>query len=85
LELRRRSAGFCQYHFPHQLSQRLAIPMLNLGIAGAGPRFFLRNPQLIQKMNEAEIVVLQVMSARSEDNSLFETGGRESLTISIYR
>jgi hypothetical protein len=72
---------FCQDPFPHQLSQRLGIPVLNLGIAGAGPRFFLRHPQLIQWMNDSRFVIIQVMSARSEDNSVFESGGLELLTI----
>jgi hypothetical protein len=72
---------FCQEPFPNLLSQRLRVPVVNLGLAGAGPRFFLRDPRLIECMNDSRLVVVQVMSARSEDNELFESGGLEYLTI----
>jgi uncharacterized protein DUF6473 len=72
---------FCQEPFPHLLSQRLRVPVVNFGFAGAGPGFFLRHPQLIQCMNDSRLVIVQVMSARSEDNALFESGGLEYLTI----
>jgi hypothetical protein len=63
------------------LSASLGIPVLNLGIAGAGPRLFLRFPGLIELVNDSRLAVVQVMSARSEDNSLFDSGGLEVLTI----
>ena len=70
---------FCEEPYPALLSKDLGIPTLNLGFGGAGPQLFPRHPGLIRAMNESALVVLQVMSARNEDNSLFEGGGMGSL------
>jgi hypothetical protein len=70
---------FCQEPFPALVSNELGIPTVNLGFGGAGPQLFPRHPELIRLMNESSLVVLQVMSARNEDNSLFEGGGLGSL------
>jgi Sulfotransferase family/Domain of unknown function (DUF6473) len=73
---------FCEKPYPALLSDRLNLPVLNLGLAGVGPRFFLqpRGAPLLEYVNEGKFAVVQVMSGRSEDNSLFESGGREYLT-----
>lgn len=71
---------FCDKPYPTLLSEQLGLPALNLGYAGAGPRFFLQHDVLLQYVNEGRFAIVQVMSGRSEDNSLFETGGREYLT-----
>lgn len=63
---------FCQKPFPQILSERLNVDFLNLGIGGAGPKFFLR-PKFIEIINNARFVILQVMSGRSEDNAIFST------------
>jgi hypothetical protein len=65
---------FCEEPFPALLSKDLGIPAVNLGFGGAGPQLFPRHPELIRLMNESALVVLQVMSARNEDNSLFQGG-----------
>jgi hypothetical protein len=70
---------FCKEPFPALLSKDLEIPTLNLGFGGAGPQLFPRHPELIRLVNQSALVVLQVMSARNEDNSLFEGGGMGSL------
>lgn len=62
------------------LGDTLGLSALNLGFAGAGPRFFLRQPALLEYTNRGKFAILQVMSGRSEDNSRFDTGGREYLT-----
>jgi hypothetical protein len=64
---------FCERPFPTILSEELGLPVLNLGAAGAGPLFFLRRPQLLDYMNRARFAIVQVMSARGEDNSYFES------------
>lgn len=71
---------FCWKPYSTLLQERLGLPVLNLGIAGAGPGFFTRRRDLIDLLNAARFVVLQVMSARSTDNSLFDSGGLEYLT-----
>jgi hypothetical protein len=70
----------CEQPFPALLEERLHRPCLNLGYGGAGPAFFLSRPELLSYVNAAGLVVIQVMSGRSADNSLFESGGLEFLT-----
>ena len=64
---------FCARPFPTILSEELSLPALNLGAAGAGPLLFLRRPELFDYINRARFAVVQVMAARSEDNSYFES------------
>jgi hypothetical protein len=71
---------FCDRPFPTILSDELELPVLNLGAAGAGPLFFLRRPRLLEYINRARFAIVQVMSARSEDNSYFESLGTGYLT-----
>ena len=70
---------FCEEPFPSLLAKSLELPVLNLGYGGAGPAFFLSQPALLEVMNAARGVVVQVMSARSESNSRFDSGGLEYL------
>ncbi len=67
---------FCLRPFPSLLQERLGLPVLNVSHGGAGPSFFLHDKdRLLSYLNGARFVVLQVMSARSEGNSLFESRG----------
>jgi hypothetical protein len=68
---------FCHRPFPKLVSDGLGIPALNLGYGGAGPEFFARHPELDAYVNGGRFAVLQVMSGRSQSNSLFETRGLE--------
>lgn len=68
---------FCEEPFPCLISKKLGIPALNLGYGGAGPEFFARNESLDDYINGGKFVVLQVMSGRSQSNSMFETRGLE--------
>lgn len=70
---------FCEEPFPSLLSKSLELPVLNLGYGGAGPAFFLSQPALLEIINAARLAVVQVMSARSESNSRFDSGGLEYL------
>jgi hypothetical protein len=71
---------FATRPFPVLLQERLGMPVLNLGYAGAGPEFFFGNGALMAYINRARFAVVQVMSGRSESNSLFDSGGLELLT-----
>jgi hypothetical protein len=62
--------------WPALLARQLGLPALNLGIAGAGPACFRRQP-VQALLAGARFVVFQVMSGRSADNSRFTGGGRE--------
>lgn len=67
---------FCQRPFPTVLQERLSLPVLNVSHGGAGPSFFAcAGARLFEYLNNARFVVIQVMSGRSESNSLFESRG----------
>jgi len=68
---------FCRDPYPSLLSHRLKLPVLNISRGGAGPSFFLGdgNTRLGELINGARFVVVQVMSGRSESNSLFLSRG----------
>jgi LPS sulfotransferase NodH len=70
---------FCESPYPALLHQQIGIEALNLGCAGAGPKYFLNEPRLLAFVNAAKFVIVQVMSGRSEDNSVFRSGGLEWL------
>ena len=67
--------------FPTLLSEELDLPVLNLGVAGAGPRYFVEHPVLVDHANAGRLAIVQVMSGRSEDNERFRSGGLELLTL----
>ncbi|AFY76541.1 hypothetical protein Ple7327_1131 [Pleurocapsa sp. PCC 7327] len=71
---------FCEKPYPTLLQEKLNIPTLNMGQAGAGPYCFLEDKSLLEYINKAKFAIIQVMSGRSESNSLFDSGGREYLT-----
>jgi len=62
---------FCEHPFPAILSERLGMQVLNLGVGGVGPRFF-DTPAYLNLLNRAKLVIVQVLSGRSEGNSLFD-------------
>ena len=70
---------YCPFPFPFLLQEATGLNALNLGVAGAGPKFFTGRPAFIGKANQARFVIVQVMSGRSESNSLFESKGGEVL------
>jgi LPS sulfotransferase NodH len=62
---------FASAPFPALLGRRLGVPVLNLGVGGAGPRHF-NEPRYLSLLNRAEAVVIQTLSGRSSSNSLFD-------------
>ena len=71
---------FCEQPYPALLADRLDLPALNLGLAGAGPRLFLQDEDLLRYVNRGRFAVVQVLSGRSEENSEFSNVGRGLLT-----
>lgn len=70
---------FCEKPYPSLLEEKLGIPVLNFGYGGAGPSFFLNQTGIWDRIRNAACVIVQVMSGRSESNSVFESGGLEFL------
>lgn len=61
---------FCNIPYPGQLSSELGMPVLNLGLAGSGPKTFL-DSRFLELINRAEFAIVQVLSGRSASNSCF--------------
>ncbi len=76
---------FAPRPFPTQLAETLRAPVYNLGFAGGGPFYFLKNQRLLEFMNRAGTCVLQVMSGRSVSNSVFEVTGMGGTVVSRGR
>jgi len=64
---------FAKTPYPRLISQALDIETLNLGRSGAGPTYPLSNSALLDYINRARLVIVQVLSGRSQSNSLFRT------------
>lgn len=72
---------FCEKPYPNLLQEKLEIEALNLGYGGAGSSFFLQdNQELLKYINNARFAIIQVMSGRSESNSLFNSKGLSALS-----
>lgn len=63
---------FSESAYPDLLSDKIGFPVINLGFSGAGPSFFLQRPKLLEIINGARFVIIQMMSGRSVSNSRFE-------------
>lgn len=63
---------FCEYPYPTLLGKELGLEVLNLGCAGEGPGFILGKEEALAVINRAQFVVVQMTSARSMSNSVFE-------------
>lgn len=61
--------------FPAIVSAWHTVPHLNLGFAGAGAEFFVKNSDLLNVINSCELCFLQIMSGRSTSTKLLKTVG----------
>jgi hypothetical protein len=66
---------FAARPFPALISSWKHKPHINLGLAGAGPGFFVQSLPLINKINQSELCFLQIMSGRSISTRLLKTIG----------
>lgn len=71
---------YCPVPYPTYLQHALDLPVLNFGVAGAGPAFFVEQKNYLNRINQSRFAIIQVMSGRSESNSLFISKGGEMLT-----
>lgn len=65
---------FANEPFPDLIQKHLNVATLNLGIGGAGPSYFVV-PELLPLVNNAKVVVVQVMSGRSVENAYMKDCG----------
>jgi hypothetical protein len=62
----------CAHPFPERISQFFGKGFLNFGIAGCGPEYYLKHPEIIRYVNGSKLCVLQLMSGRSGSNAMFD-------------
>jgi Domain of unknown function (DUF6473) len=74
---------FVQKPFPKLLAETLGISALNLGRGGASPTFPLSDPALLDYVNRARLVIVQVFSGRSQSNSLFQIVGHGMVGVNL--
>lgn len=74
---------FCPEPYPVLLARELGIQTLNLGYGGAGPTFHNSNARLLRYINSARLVIVQMLSARSQSNSYFRTSGHARQGIRV--
>ena len=74
---------FVRQPFPHLLSGALGLEALNLGRGGAGPTYHVSDPVLLQYINQARLVIVQVLSGRSQSNSAFQTSDHGMVGIHL--
>jgi len=67
--------------FPAHLGASLGMQVANLGTGGAGPGFFLRDSMALEAASNAEVCVIQVMSARSLSNRLFQVRPKKNAQL----
>ena len=67
--------------FPVLLGEAVSMPSLNLGTDGAGPGFFLSDPEVRQAACDAKLCVVQVMSASTVSNRMYTVRPRKNVRI----
>ena len=55
------------------IGERLGVPVLNLGYGGARAPFYYRDPGLMEHINRAAVVVIEIFSARGTGTTLIES------------
>lgn len=72
---------FVDSPFPLILGEELGLTSLNLGADGAGPGFFLGDPEVKQAAADARLCIVQIMSASSISNRMFTVRPRRNLRL----
>jgi len=71
---------FAKKPFPAVLAERLGVHVMNFGIGGARPETYLKEPELLKKCRQSDLIILELMSARSYESDLFIPGGHQGKT-----
>ena len=71
---------FCPKPYGTLLSENLSFSSLNFGFGGAGAEFFLERSQILDYVNNAKFVIVQVMSGRSQSNSWIHKKGKNNIS-----
>jgi len=69
---------FSDQPYPQLVGAELGMTAFNLGTEGAGPGFFLGDPEVLRAASDAEICVVQVMCAAAMSNRMFTVRPRRN-------
>lgn len=72
---------YTDYPFPSLISEEFAITSINLGTHGAGPGFFLGDPEVKHAASNARLCVVEVMNASSISNRMFTVRPRRNVRL----
>lgn len=67
--------------FASVLEEKLGTTALNLGTEGAGPGFFLGDPEVLRVASDAEVCVVEAMSAMALSNRMFTVRPRRNIRL----
>ncbi|MEM7210398.1 MAG: DUF6473 family protein [Pseudomonadota bacterium] len=72
---------YAEMPYPDLIGQETGQTVLNLGTDGAGPGFFLGDPEVLRTAMDAELTVVQVMCATATSNRMFAVRPRRNLRL----
>lgn len=72
---------FSDTPFPAIVQAETGLPCLNLGTDGAGPGFFVSDPEILRTASQSQVCVIQVMSARNMSNRMYSVRPRRNNRI----
>lgn len=72
---------FSNAPFPNLIEQATGVTCLNLGTDGAGPGFFVADPEILRTASQSRVCVIQVMSARNMSNRMYSVRPRRNNRI----
>lgn len=72
---------YTDHPYPSLLSEDLGFTCLNLGTHGAGPGFFLGDPEVKHAASNARLCVIQVMHASAISNRMFTIRPRRNVRL----
>ncbi|MEM9138704.1 MAG: DUF6473 family protein [Pseudomonadota bacterium] len=78
------SSTFGRYNdepFPDQVEHALGVRSFNLGTDGAGPGFFLGDPEVLRAASDAQVCVIQIMCASALSNRMFTVRPRRNMRL----
>lgn len=67
--------------FSDQLRRQLDIHTLNLGTDGAGPGFFLGDPEVLRSAMDARVCVVQIMCSAALSNRMYTVRPRRNMRL----
>lgn len=67
--------------FPTLVSDEVGLTALNFGTDGAGPNFFLSDPEIVRAAGRANVCVLQIMCAWAQSNRMYTVRPRRNVRL----